>query len=76
MRRASIMIIMSAKSQFEIDHPKFFAFLKSVFSRPVEEGSVIERTVTRRGEEPGTSNIRVQQSDLELLEGLKNLGTP
>lgn len=75
MNPASIMKIMSAKAQFERNHPKFFAFLKSVFSRPVEEGSVIEITVTRPGEEPITSNIKVQQSDLELLEGLKNLGT-
>lgn len=74
MNPVSIMKIMSAKAQFERNHPKFSAFLKVVFSRPVEEGTVIEFTVTRPGEEPMTANIRVQQSDLDLLESLKELG--
>ena len=74
MNPASIMKIMSAKAQFERNHPKFSAFLKVVFSRPVEEGTVIEFIVTRPGEEPMTANIRVQQSDLDLLESLKELG--
>ena len=39
MNPASIMKIMSAKAQFERNHPKFSAFLKVVFSRPVEEGN-------------------------------------
>lgn len=74
MNPASIMKVMSAKAQFERNHPKFSAFLKAVFSRPIEEGTVIEFTVTRPGEEPVTSNIKIQQSDLELLEVLKELG--
>ncbi len=74
MNPASVLKIMNAKAQFEKSHPKFFAFLNAVFSRPVEEGTVIEFTVTRPGEEPVTSNIKVQQSDLELLESLKEIG--
>ncbi|HBA48696.1 MAG TPA: hypothetical protein DCZ91_13045 [Lachnospiraceae bacterium] len=67
------MKLMSAKNQFSKNHPKFEAFLKSVFSRKIEEGTVIEITVTRPGEAPITSNIKVLQSDLELLEELKGL---
>ena len=74
MNPASIMKLMSAKSQFERNHPKFMAFVKAVFSRPPEEGTVLEITVTRPGEEPVTANIKVQQSDLELLEELEELG--
>lgn len=33
----------------------------------------MEITVTRPGEEPVTANIKVQQSDLELLAELKEL---
>lgn len=73
MNPASIMKIMSAKAQFERNHPKFSAFVRKVFSKPMEEGTVIEITVTRPGEEPLTANIKVQQSDLELLEGLKDM---
>ena len=65
MNAASIMKLMN--------HPKFEAFLKSVFSKPMEEGSVIEIMVTRPGEEPVTANIKVLQSDLELIEELKEL---
>jgi len=73
MNPTAIMKIMSAKAQFEKNHPKFSAFLKAVFSRPIEEGTVIEITVTRPGEEPITSNIKVQQSDLDLLQSLRDL---
>nr|WP_296483768.1 hypothetical protein [uncultured Acetatifactor sp.] len=73
MNPASIMKLMSAKSQFSNNHPKFEAFLNAVLSRKIEEGTVIEMTVTRPGEKPLTANIEVQQSDLELLEELKGL---
>lgn len=74
MNPTSIMKILSAKAQFERNHPKFCAFMKTMLARPIEEGTVIEFTVTCPGEEPVTSNIRVQQSDLEMLEVLKELG--
>ncbi len=74
MNPASIMKLMSAKAQFENRHPKFSAFVKSVLSRPVEEGTVVEITLTRPGEAPVTANIKVQQEDLELLEALKEAG--
>ena len=74
MNPANIIKIMSAKAQFEKNHPKFVAFIKAVFSKPIEEGTVMEITVTRPGEEPVTANIKVQQADLELLAQLKEMG--
>lgn len=71
---ASLMKIMSAKETFTRNHPKFAAFLGAVFARPIEEGTIIEFTVTRPGEEAITSNLKVQQSDLELFQELKGLG--
>ena len=73
MNAGSIMKLMSAKNQFGKNHPKFEAFLKTVFSRRIEEDTVIEITVTRPGEAPVTANLKVLQSDLELLEELKGL---
>lgn len=73
MNPASIMSLLSAKAQFESNHPKFMAFVKSVLARRPTEGTVIEITVTRPGEEPVTANIKVQQSDLELIEQLKEI---
>ena len=55
MNAALIMKLISAKSKFSRNHPKFEAFLKSVFSRKIEEDTVIEITVTRPGEAPLTA---------------------
>ena len=74
MNPADMMKIMSAKSKFDKNHPKFSAFLKAVFSRPIEEGTIIEMTVTRPGEEPITTNLKVLQSDLDLIKELQNIG--
>lgn len=74
MNPSDMMKIMSAKNKFDANHPKFSAFLKAVFSRPIEEGTIIEMTVTRPGEEPITTNLKVLQSDLDLLRELQNIG--
>lgn len=73
MNPASILKFLSAKKQFEDNHPKFVAFVGTVLSRPLEEGTVMEVTVTRPGEKPVTGNIKLLQSDLELLAELKEL---
>lgn len=73
MNPTAMIKLMSAKKRFTENHPKFEAFVNAVFSRKLEEGTVIEISVTRPGEAPVTANIKVQQSDLELLEELKGL---
>lgn len=75
MNPAILMKLMSAKNKFTQNHPKFEAFVKAVFlgSNGITEGTVIEITVTKPGEQPITTNLKVQQSDLELVEELKNL---
>jgi hypothetical protein len=49
------------------------AFFQNVLAQGVEEGSVIEITVTRPDGTATTGNMRVQPSDLEVLQELKNL---
>ena len=66
MNPANIMKIMNAKN-------KFVAFLSAVFSREMEEGTVIEITLTRPGEEPMTTNMKIQQSDLDLMRELQDM---
>lgn len=73
MNPAAMMKIMNAKNKFTQNHPKFIAFLQTVFTKGVEEGTIIEITVTKPGEEPITSNLKVQASDMELIKELKNL---
>ena len=74
MNPAILMKLMSAKNTFTKNHPKFVAFLSTVFKNGIEEGTVIEISVQKPGQEKITSNIKIQQSDLDLLQGLKELG--
>ena len=85
MNPANIMKIMNAKNKFVENHPKFTAFLSAVysrgidaflsavFSREMEEGTVIEITLTRPGEEPMTTNMKIRQSDLDLMRELQDM---
>lgn len=69
----TMMKLNQAKNKFISAHPKFAAFLKNIFSRQIEAGTVIEITVKRPGETPITSNMKVTESDLELLNTVKEL---
>lgn len=69
----TLMQIMNAKNKFTENHPKFVAFLNMAFSREMEEGTILEITLKRPGEEPITSNLKVTQSDMELFQELKEL---
>jgi hypothetical protein len=73
MNPTSMMKIMQAKNVFESNHPKFVAFLKAVFASKIEEGTIIEIKVQKPGEEPMLTNIKVKQSDLDLVHELKNI---
>ena len=73
MNPASIMKIMGAKNRFTENHTKFVSFLNMVWGKGIEEGTIIEIRVTRPGEDMMMSNIKVQQSDLELLRELREL---
>ena len=54
--------------------PKFAAFVSRFFmGGAITEGTIIEITITRPGEEPVSTNLKVQKSDLDLVEELKNL---
>lgn len=69
----SMMKMMQAKNKFTENHPKFVQFLSAAFSGGIEEDTIIEISVEKPGQNRITSNIKVKQSDLELLEELKNL---
>lgn len=69
----SIMKIKNAKNRFAQNHPKFVAFLNAVFAKEVEEGTIIEITVKRPGQDAMTANIKVQQTDVELLQEMREL---
>ena len=69
----SMMKMMQAKNKFTENHPKFVQFLSAAFSGGIEEDTIIEISVEKPGQNRITTNIKVKQSDLELLAELKNL---
>ena len=74
MNPMDIMKVMNAKNTFSANHPKFSAFLKAVFQGGIPEGTIIEISVKRPEEDAITTNLKVQQSDLDLFHELQNLG--
>ncbi len=73
MNPQTVMRMMSALNTFRSNHPKFVAFVEMLLKMGVEEGTIIEITVTKPGEEPVTSNLKVTESDIELFRSLKDL---
>lgn len=73
MNPASIMKIMSAKNKLTENHPKVFAFFEAVLSAGIPVDTVIEITLTKPGEEPITTNMKVKQSDLDAINGLQDI---
>ena len=73
MNPQSMMQFMSALNTFRANHPKFAGFIGMFIKSGIPEGSVIEITVTKPGEEPLTTNMKVLQSDIELMHALKSM---
>ena len=73
MNPMDLMKIMSAKNRFQANHPKFVAFLKAAFAGGIQEGTILELTVTKPDGEKMTTNLKVQPSDLKLLNELRNM---
>ena len=73
MNPQSAMKLLSSINTFRTNHPKFAEFAHIMLKRGIDEGTVIEVTVTRPGEDPVTSNMKVTQSDLDLFSAMKDL---
>ena len=71
MNTPNMMQAMAAFNTFRSNHPKFIQFFQMVFSSGVPVDTVVEITVTKPGEEPITTNIKVKESDLQLFNSLK-----
>ncbi|MBO5461214.1 MAG: hypothetical protein J5983_05420 [Ruminococcus sp.] len=65
-----MMKMKSAMDQFHKTHPRVMPFFKAVQEEGIRPGIVMElKVVTPEGKEMVT-NIKVQPSDLELLQNL------
>ena len=73
MNAQGMMQFMAGINSFKNNHPKFASFLGLVFQGGLPEGTIIEMTVTRPGEDPITANMKVLPSDIELMQSLKDM---
>ena len=61
-----------AWNTFKRNHPKFPAFCQAVVNKGIRVDSVIEISVTTPEGERIDTNLKVKQSDLDLLQSLQN----
>lgn len=74
IKPGAIMGFMKARETFKKTHPKFAAMFEQIISgRMLEEGSIIEVTVTRPDGTKLTGNMKVQASDMELFSQLSSI---
>ena len=57
---AMIFKIKSMWDEFTNQHPKLPRFFQAVASQPLEEGTVIEMTISRPGGDTLTSNVKLR----------------
>jgi hypothetical protein len=73
MNPAKLFKIKGYWDQFVQNHPKFPMFMNALRSNGVEEGSVIDITITTAEGKTFSTNIKVTQSDKEMLSELTEL---
>lgn len=73
MNPTAMLKAMEAFKRFQSNHPKVVSYVKTVFGPGLPEGTVLEITCTKPGEEPITTNMKITQDDLELLQMLKEM---
>lgn len=66
-----LMKIKGAWEKFQKNHPKFMPFINAISQNGITEGTIMELTVTTPEGKTLSTNIKVQASDLELLEQIK-----
>ena len=59
------------KSKLEANHPKAAEFVKKVIMSGLPEGTIVEVSVTKPGEETKTSNIRVTKDDIDMFDEVR-----
>lgn len=73
MNPLSLLKIKQSLTTFTNNHPKFAQFIQNEFSKGIEPDTIIEIKVQHPGEAPITTNMKVKQSDLDLLESFKDM---
>jgi hypothetical protein len=70
---AKLMKIKNSWDTFTLNHPKFPSFISAVQKNGLEEGTIIEINVTTVDGKTLSSNIKLTQSDIEMIRELSEL---
>lgn len=73
MNPMQLLKIKGMWDQFTQRHPKFPAFLSAMAQGAINEGSVLEITVTTADGRKISSNLKVTREDMEMVEEVKNV---
>lgn len=75
MNVQQIMKINGMRHKFVKNHPMIPKFIKKIQKDGLEVNDIIEITVKKENGEDCTANIKINESDLELLNQLMELGS-
>jgi hypothetical protein len=70
MNPGKMLKMKNAWDKFTSNHPKFPKFLEAVKQRGLEEGTLIEMNIITKSGETLSSNIKLTESDIELMKEL------
>jgi hypothetical protein len=60
------------KKRFQKDHPKVVQFFEHESFLDLPEGTVIELTITRPGESPVSTNLKLNAEDVRDLQSVRH----
>ena len=63
--------LLKYKSKLEANHPQAAEFVKKVIMSGLPEGTIVEVSVTKPGEETKTSNIKVTRDDIDMFDEVR-----
>lgn len=69
----AFMQLASLWTGFTRRHPKFPAFLKAASQAAMQEGSIVEIQVTTPDGKSLTSNLKISQEDLEMIQTIREM---
>lgn len=73
MNPMAFLTLKSDIDKFQENHPKFVQFIKAMSQSGLQEGTILEcKVISPEGKEIST-NIRISQDDLELIDKLKDM---
>ena len=71
---AALFKVKKSWETFCRNHPRFPAFMQAVQAAGIQEGTIIEVSVTTPVGKTMTTNVRLTASDMQAFHDLKGLG--